>query len=244
MTIKSHGGIFGRNPTFNNVTVGGTLTVDQIVEKTVAAGITLDGVTLKDGNVSVDGGVTTSGATDLGLGTNGNVDGAVLDTANNLLIGMSSIPIAGDANSIQVMSDGPQFRIFNTTAGVGQSYNLFMSPFGTVFFQNASGAGVYMIYGATSWTSTSDITKKNVTGRIENGLAKINTLTPATFTWKNDETNTPQVGLIAQEVQQVLPEVVSDNGEGVLGVRYAEVIPLLVAAIQELTARLEALEGK
>ena len=51
MTIKSNGGIFGRNPTFNNVTVDGLLTVDQIVEKTAAAGITLDGVTLKDGNV-------------------------------------------------------------------------------------------------------------------------------------------------------------------------------------------------
>jgi hypothetical protein len=51
MTIKQQGGIFGRNPTFNNVTVDGVLTVDQIIEKTGAAGITLDGVTLKDGNV-------------------------------------------------------------------------------------------------------------------------------------------------------------------------------------------------
>lgn len=51
MSIKQHGGIFGRNPAFNNVEIGGTLTVDQIVEKTGAAGITLDGVTLKDGNV-------------------------------------------------------------------------------------------------------------------------------------------------------------------------------------------------
>lgn len=51
MTIKSNGGIFGRNPTFNNVNVDGVLTVDQIVEKTGAAGITVDGVTLKDGNV-------------------------------------------------------------------------------------------------------------------------------------------------------------------------------------------------
>jgi hypothetical protein len=51
MTIKHQGGIFGRNPTFNNVDVDGVLTVDQIAEKTAAAGITLDGVTLKDGNV-------------------------------------------------------------------------------------------------------------------------------------------------------------------------------------------------
>ena len=51
MSIRQQGGIFGRNPTFNNVAVDGILTVDQIVEKTGAAGITLDGVTLKDGNV-------------------------------------------------------------------------------------------------------------------------------------------------------------------------------------------------
>jgi hypothetical protein len=51
MTIKQQGGIFGRNPTFNNVTVDGNLVTDQIFEKTAAAGISLNGVTLKDGNV-------------------------------------------------------------------------------------------------------------------------------------------------------------------------------------------------
>lgn len=200
------------------------------------------------GNVTgiskLTGGVSTEGATDLGLGTNGSVSGAILDTANNLIIGRSTKLSPGDANSIQVMNDGPQYVIMNTTAGSGQSYNLFMSAFGTMFFQNASSAGVYMTYGATSWTSTSDLRKKNVTGRIEDALTKVNTLTPARFTWKSDETNTPQVGLIAQEVQAVMPEVVTDDGEGTLGIRYAETVPLLVAAIQELTARIETLEGK
>lgn len=67
MTIKQQGGIFGRNPTFNNVTIGGTLTVDQIVQKTGAAGITLAGVTIEDGNVVLaDGkGIDFSGAGEL-----------------------------------------------------------------------------------------------------------------------------------------------------------------------------------
>jgi hypothetical protein len=69
MTIKQHGGIFGRNPTFNNVTVGGTLTVDQIVEKTGAAGITLDGVTLKDGNVVLANGKGIDFSATAGTGT-------------------------------------------------------------------------------------------------------------------------------------------------------------------------------
>ncbi len=69
MTIKQQGGIFGRNPTFNNVTVDGTLTVDQIVEKTGAAGITLDGVTLKDGNVVLTDGKGIDFSATSGTGT-------------------------------------------------------------------------------------------------------------------------------------------------------------------------------
>ena len=69
MTIKQQGGIFGRNPTFNNVAVDGTLTVDQIVEKTGAAGITLDGVTLKDGNVVLANGKGIDFSATSGTGT-------------------------------------------------------------------------------------------------------------------------------------------------------------------------------
>jgi hypothetical protein len=69
MTIKQQGGIFGRNPTFNNVTVDGTLTVDQIAEKTGAAGITLDGVTLKDGNVVLANGKGIDFSATPGTGT-------------------------------------------------------------------------------------------------------------------------------------------------------------------------------
>jgi hypothetical protein len=69
MTIRQQGGIFGRNPTFNNVTVDGTLTVDQIVEKTPAGGITLDGVTLKDGNVVLADGKGIDFSATSGTGT-------------------------------------------------------------------------------------------------------------------------------------------------------------------------------
>lgn len=69
MGIKQQGGIFGRNPTFNNVTVDGILTVDQIVEKTGAAGITLDGVTLKDGNVVLADGKGIDFSATAGTGT-------------------------------------------------------------------------------------------------------------------------------------------------------------------------------
>lgn len=74
MTIRQQGGVFGRNPTFNDVTVDGTLTVDQIVEKTGAAGITLDGVTLKDGNVVLADGKGIDFSATSGSGTSELLD--------------------------------------------------------------------------------------------------------------------------------------------------------------------------
>jgi hypothetical protein len=117
-----------------------------------------------------------------------------------------------------------------------------------LIIQNDSG-GVYLASGGTSWVSASDERLKNITGEIQNGLSKVCTLRAAEYTWKADESAKPQVGLIAQDVLAVLPEAVqipqegSTNRDGspvMMGVSYNETIPLLVAAIKELNAKIEA----
>jgi hypothetical protein len=123
---------------------------------------------------------------------------------------------------------GSYFSV-GTQAGASPNFQIY----------NPSGGGVYLGYSASSWTGVSDAKLKNITGEISNGLSKVQQLRAAEFTWKHDDTNEPQVGLIAQDVQKVLPEAVSEN-EGNLGVRYTEVIPLLVAAIKELKAEFDA----
>ena len=55
MTIKQQGGVFGRNPNFNDVEVDGTLSTDQISENTLGSGVTIDGVTLHDASVLMNG---------------------------------------------------------------------------------------------------------------------------------------------------------------------------------------------
>jgi hypothetical protein len=114
----------------------------------------------------------------------------------------------------------------------------------------ASSGGVYLPSGGTGWGSLSDENLKNITGLITNGIDAVKSLRAARYTWKSDETNKPQVGLIAQDIRAVLPEAVDENSDGFLGVRYSDVIPLLVAAIQEqqalittLTDRITALES-
>ena len=120
----------------------------------------------------------------------------------------------------------------------------------TFVVYNPSEAGVYLPSGNTAWVSTSDERLKNITGEITDAINKVSQLRAAEFTWKSDESNKPQVGLIAQDVQTVLPEAISENDKEFLGVSYTDVIPLLVASIKEqqtiineLKARITALEG-
>jgi hypothetical protein len=113
--------------------------------------------------------------------------------------------------------------------------------------------GVALENGATSWASISDIRLKNIVSTFDSALSDVSTLEAFRFTWKNDASAAPQVGLSAQSVQAVLPEAVSsgkpinaseDDDAEYLSVRYTEVIPLLVAALQESKQRIETLEAK
>ena len=113
-------------------------------------------------------------------------------------------------------------------------------------------AGPYVAVGGTSWTNSSDENLKEITGIVENALDKISQVRAARFTWKADKDSKPQVGLIAQDLQKVLPEVVvvptektdQEGNPTYLGVNYDQVIPLLLAGIQELNAKVDALEAQ
>ena len=98
-----------------------------------------------------------------------------------------------------------------------------------------------ILSAGTSWTSNSDSRLKNVIGTYTNALSDISQIQPVKFTWKSDTENTPQVGVLAQSVENVVPEAISKstlpNSEDTteyLGVRYTELIPLMIASIQEL----------
>jgi hypothetical protein len=112
--------------------------------------------------------------------------------------------------------------------------------------QTGGSGGVKLTSGATSWVSASDIRNKNIIEPISNGLEKVATLSSVIYSFKDDEQQTRRVGLIAQEVLAVLPEAVyvpSDETE-LLGIRYTEVVPLLVAAIKEQQAIIESLKAR
>jgi len=95
--------------------------------------------------------------------------------------------------------------------------------------------GVYLTNLGSSWNAVSDERKKTIVEPIENAAEKVSSLRAVIGYYNNDESQTRRPFLIAQDVQEVLPEAVNiqDVETGTLGMSYTDTIPLLVAAIKE-----------
>jgi Chaperone of endosialidase len=99
--------------------------------------------------------------------------------------------------------------------------------------------------------AASDVRLKTNITPIDIGLQEILQLNPVTFSWKKDSNGTLHYGLVAQEVEKVIPDAVTrsaivtdDTPDGQLNMKYEELIPILVKSIQELNAKVESLENE
>lgn len=91
-------------------------------------------------------------------------------------------------------------------------------------------------------TESSSIRYKENVSTITGSLDKVNSLRGVYYN-KIDTPEQSEVGLIAEEVAEVMPELVTYNEDVVEGVKYSKTVALLVEAIKELTARVEELES-
>lgn len=112
------------------------------------------------------------------------------------------------------------------------------------------GSGAYSgpvnrMADGTLTTATSDLRLKENVRTLQGGLEKIMRLRGVTFTWKEQPGDGTRIGFIAQEMEQVIPELVFTNPtDGYLGVNYAEVSAVLVEAIKAQQALIEALQSE
>jgi len=109
---------------------------------------------------------------------------------------------------------------------------------------SSTGGGVKLDNGTTAWAAQSDETTKDIIEPISSAIDKVKSLRAVIGKYKEDTEGTRRSFLIAQDVQQVLPEAVSRSGDGFLSLRYTEVIPLLVAAIKEQQVIIDNLKSK
>ena len=146
-------------------------------------------------------------------------------------------------------NQGAQFHLAFVRQGTQVSGMGFLNNSSTFAIQNAStnaGSGVTLAVNGTSWGTTSDERTKDILGGVDNALQKLSNWRTVYFKYKTDaEAQTQRVGLIAQDVQATLPEAVSIEEDEIktLQLRYTEVIPVLVKAIQEQQAIITQLQA-
>ena len=88
-------------------------------------------------------------------------------------------------------------------------------------------------------TSSDKNLKSNITS-LGPVLTKLISLNPKRYTMNNDKDQKEKIGLLAQDVQAVFPELVDENGE-FMSVNYQALIPILISALNEQTKRNESL---
>jgi hypothetical protein len=164
-----------------------------------------------------------------------------LDSSGNLLVGPTSV--IGSKLGIQTQGgNGIAYLVRHTSATAGK-YRIFaVDSSNNGLFYDQNNVGMYMADAGTSWIATSDESQKVLTNQFTGAIEFLSTVRATRGRYKTDDESISRSFLIAQDWQEYLPEAISEK-DGILGLSYQDTIPVLVKAIQELTARITALEG-
>jgi len=194
---------------------------------------------LKNSSFEVDFGLDSTGMyLDGSTGAfryyNGSSERMRITSEGLMLLGATSsytdyglIQITGDNKGIAIRdSDGAYRAIYNQS--------------GTLYFWNGSNEGYLSSAGA--WVNASDVSIKKDVKEIEYGLNEVLKLKPKSY--KMIDNDLAQIGFIAQEVEEILPELVDESKKGMKGLSYGQMTAVLVKAIQELTQKVNELESK
>jgi len=99
------------------------------------------------------------------------------------------------------------------------------------------------VYATNGTINTSDRRLKTNIKPLQYGLNQVMALEPVTFNWKSEPTGSTKVGLIAQDLKKVVPEVVvGDESKETLGVAYSDLVPVLINAIKEQQKQIDDLK--
>lgn len=183
-------------------------------------------------NIGAGNGVTT-GSRNVAIGYTAGTDWRTSDT-NNIAIGQGT-GVIGDNNTMRL---GAKSGLgFNTTRA-------FMEGVRGVTTGNADAVAVLIDSAGQLGTVSSSMRYKSNIEPMGSVSDRLMNLEPVTFSWKKDQDYTQQLGLIAEEVEAVFPELVAYDQQGIPeSVKYHELPVLLLNELKKLAARVAELES-
>ena len=247
----------GGTPTATNLTVTSSVTADSVTAPTLTGSTSVktplieytdgdDAITIADGGGITAAAANTFGATsfnDADITNVGNisVDGVLGDADSNTAMTFSTddkirFQCAGE-NQL-VISDGAIYPNTDDNVDLGTSVYEFKNGYfdGTLYTDAISNNG--SITSATFFYSSDAALKEDIQ-TIENPLEKVQALRGVSYKWK--DTGRKDIGLVANEVEEVLPELVVEKGHK--HIDYGHMIGLLVEAMKEQQKEIEELKN-
>jgi hypothetical protein len=188
------------------------------------------------GTVGVTGNITCNGTANLGW-----VTSSYLTSTNTMANGSSGTYAGYNQGSYLAWNDsngGGEGMLCCNKGGGSGGWVL-----RTVNVNNSAESGRYTISAAGVGTNGSDIRLKKDVATLEDSLSKIRQVRAVSYTYKN--TDEKHMGVIAQEIQPIFPDVVTvthDDHEhtDLLGVSYTDLIAPLIQSVQQLADKLDA----
>lgn len=200
------------------------------------------GTTTPQVRLAVDGSTAISGA----LSVNG-ITTTNLNVSNEFSVGQLYLDSYGsESEPVITFNSDTTTGIYADTNSLGFSTGgisrLFINSSGNVGVGTTDpSSGRFVVSGgiaycdqASCWTDASDRNLKENIHKLEYGLSDVMKLDASRFTYK--KTGIEGIGFIAQDVKEIIPEVVNGT-EGQMGIAYGSMVPVLVNAIQELAEK-------
>ena len=175
---------------------------------------------------------------------------------------VATFSAAQDTVNICLSAVTVQTRICQSDSPTNGNGTIILTTGNSVVFQTKSasanttqprlmfnGSDVKVFDGTITSTlvgTPSDIKIKDNIQPITDSLIKLNKISGVNFNWNEKVQNDfkgRDVGVIAQEIEQILPEAVFDSGDGYKKVWYHKLIPLLIESIKELNAEINILKN-
>jgi hypothetical protein len=261
-------GLTPSSATTGAITLAGTLAVANggtgVTTSTGTGNNVLSASPILTGTLTVPT-VTSPAATALAVQSAGTT-AVTVDTSQNVLIGTLTSSYTEKLNSTQT-ANGKSFvarcsnasqtdsvlQIYadrNTTNGSYSAINYYNLGAAAVKFYVIDSGAIYST--STTINSISDQRMKENVRDLETGLNEVLALKPRRFDWMENKGTGKKdvVGFVAQEVQSILPDLVStwqnspDDPTEYLSLGMGDMIPTLVKAIQELSAKNDALAAR
>jgi hypothetical protein len=235
-----------------DLTVTGTTTTNNVETVSTSNGVIFEGNVADENEVTLLAGTVTADRT------------ITLPDATGTVALTSDIP----TNNNELTNGAGYITSFDITTQTDSKYlrsNTTDTASGVITFSNSTAStskttGAVIVTGGVgisgdlnvggdvvAYASSDERLKDNIE-LISNPIEKVQSLKGVTWNWNDDasetQKSTPNVGVIAQDVEKVLPQLVHDRDNGFKGVDYAKLTGLLIEAIKDQQKQIDELKSK